>query len=188
MLFISNELDAINLILASIGEAPVNSISNAESVDVDNAIRALETVSRSIQRKGWLFNTYTDMVFQPDTLSKRIRYNPSWIDIIATDGKTYVKRGDYVYNLTDKTYEFSEDLTLTIIEALAFDDLPDVFKTYITAKAAIQFQARYLGDENISQELYQEAAESYADLVQYSIDTGANMYQITGMQSLLQRS
>ena len=77
---------------------------------------------------------------------------------------------------------------MTIIEALAFDDLPDVFKTYITAKAAIQFQARYLGDDNISQELYQEAAEAYADLVQYSIDTGTNMYRITGMQSLLQRS
>ena len=37
MLFVSTELDAINLILSGIGEAPVNSLTESESIDVDNA-------------------------------------------------------------------------------------------------------------------------------------------------------
>ena len=57
MLYASSELDAINLILSSVGESPVNSLAESQSVDVDNAISTLEGVSRTIKRKGWEFNT-----------------------------------------------------------------------------------------------------------------------------------
>ena len=77
MLFVSTELDAINLILSSIGEAPVNSLTESESIDVDNARSLLDTVSRNIQRQGWQFNTLTNVTVMPDTNSKKIRYNPS---------------------------------------------------------------------------------------------------------------
>ena len=53
--------------------------------------------------------------------------------------------------------------------------------------AAIFFQERYLGDENVSQELRIEESRAYADIVQYCIDTGSNMFQTTGMQSALER-
>lgn len=102
MLFISTELDAINLILSSIGEAPVNSLTESESIDVDNARRLLSTVSRTVQRQGWQFNTLNNVVVKPDTNSKKVRYNPSWIKVIAMDGMIYVKRGDFLYNLTEK--------------------------------------------------------------------------------------
>ena len=36
MLFVSTELDAINLILSGIGEAPVNSLTDSESTAVYN--------------------------------------------------------------------------------------------------------------------------------------------------------
>lgn len=70
MLFVSTELDAINLILSSIGEAPVNSLTESESIDVDNARSLLDTVSRNIQRQGWQFNTLTNVTVMPDTNSK----------------------------------------------------------------------------------------------------------------------
>jgi hypothetical protein len=187
MLFVSTELDAINLILSGIGEAPVNSLTESESIDVDNARSMLATVSRDIQRQGWQFNTLTNVTIMPDTNSKKIRYNPSWIKITATNGEVYVKRGDFLYNLTEKTDTFNEDIQLTIIEAVDFEDLPDEFKTLITAEAAIFFQERYLGDENVSQELRIEESRAYADIVQYCIDTGSNMFQTTGMQSALER-
>ena len=188
MLFITDELDAVNAILASIGESPINTLVDAESVDVDNAQRTLENVSRRIQRRGWQFNTRLNEEVLPDVNTKRIKYNPTWMNLKADDGKTYVKRGDFVYNLSDKTYTFENNLTVSIIEAVDFGDLPDEFKQYITCKAAVEFQARYLGDDNISQELMQELAEAYADIVQYSIDTGTNMMQTTGMQEALERT
>ena len=36
------ELEAVNEILASIGEAPVNTIENSQNVDVINALRILK--------------------------------------------------------------------------------------------------------------------------------------------------
>lgn len=188
MLFISDEIDAINIILAAVGESPVNTLNNTQSVDVDNAIRMLDGVSRTIQGKGWDFNTSSEQTVIPDSTNNKIRYNPTWINITSTDGNTYVKRGDYLYNLTSNTYKFEKNITLTIIEAVDFEDLPDVFKTYITAKAASKFQAKYFGDDNVENELLSEVADAYAEIVQYSIDTGKNMYQITGMAGLLERS
>lgn len=187
MLFVSTELDAINLILSGIGEAPVNSLTESESIDVDNARSLLSTVSRSIQRQGWQFNTVSNVTVMPDTNSKKIRYNPSWIKIAATNGEVLVKRGDFLYNLSENTDTFTDEIQLNIIEALDFEDLPDEFKAFITAEAAILFQARYLGDDNVSQELRMEEARAYADIVQYCIDTGSNMFQTTGMQSALER-
>lgn len=186
MLYVSTELDAINLILASIGEAPVNTL-NSESIDADNAKALLMATSRNTQRQGWQFNTVLGSVLLPDNISKRILYNPTWIKLIPTDGFIYVKRGEYLFNLSENTYEFDKEITVNIVEAVDFDDLPDEFKTYITAQTAIIFQSRYLGDDSISEELRAEMAQAYSDIVQYSIDTGTNMYQMTGMQSALER-
>ena len=187
MLYASSELDAINLILSSVGESPVNSLAESQSVDVDNAISTLEGVSRTIQRKGWEFNTRSSVSVLPDKTNNQIRYNPTWISISSDDDKIYVKRGDYLYNLTDSTFTFEKAISLNIIEAVDFEDLPDVFKTYIVTKAAIQFQTRYLGDDSVSQELVQEYSEAYSDIVQYSIDTGTNMFEIDGMADMLER-
>lgn len=187
MLYIIDELSAVNLILASIGEAPVNSLDASESIDADNAKTLLEATSRTVQRQGWQFNILTNVNIVPDINSKRVRYNPTWIKFTASNGLNYVKRGDFLYNISEQTFDIPSAITATIIEAVDFEDLPDEFKVYITGQAAILFQARYLGDDSISQELRMEVSNAYADLVQYSIDTGSSMYNITGMQSALER-
>lgn len=187
MLFVSSKLDAVNAILASVGDSPINSLQETQSVDVFNAIRMLDAMSRTIQSKGWTFNTHEDKVVKPDSTTKKIRYNPAWI-VLKSDEGTYVKRGEYLYNITDDTYIFNDDLTATIIEAVDFEDLPDCFKQYITAKSAIAFQSRYLGDDSVSQMLMAEAQEAYGDIVQYSIDTGVNGLQVAGIATLLSRS
>ena len=187
MLYISTKLDAINIILASIGESPINTLTGSQSIDVDNAITMLDNVSREVQGKGWTFNTHSEMAVSPDANSNKIRYNPTWIKFESTDGNTYVKRGDYLYNLTDETFTFTKNITLKIIEAVDFEDLIDCFKSYITTKAASRFQARFYGDGDLSNEILTEEAEALAEVTQYCIDTGSNVFQITGMQSMLER-
>ena len=56
MLMALTELDAINLMLSSIGSDPVSDLDETD-VDVANAKRILEDTSRNIQRQGWDFNT-----------------------------------------------------------------------------------------------------------------------------------
>ena len=52
----SAELDAINEMLAAIGESPVTTLDEDGSADVANARRILNRINRQIQSKGWAFN------------------------------------------------------------------------------------------------------------------------------------
>ena len=49
MILTSNKsLDAINDMLAAVGEAPVNTLEDSQNVDVENAIRVLDKVNRQV--------------------------------------------------------------------------------------------------------------------------------------------
>ena len=48
------ELDAINEIVGSIGESPINTLENPTNSDVINAIRILSITNRSFQSNGAL--------------------------------------------------------------------------------------------------------------------------------------
>ena len=54
----TSELQAVNIMLSSIGEAPVNSITGTTTVDVSTAKNILDETSMSIQSQGWHFNTH----------------------------------------------------------------------------------------------------------------------------------
>ena len=53
----SSELEAVNFMLDTIGEAPVSSIEGSGLVDVKIAVNTLAMVSRQVQVEGWAFNT-----------------------------------------------------------------------------------------------------------------------------------
>ena len=53
----TTELQAVNTMLSTIGEAPVNSITGTTTVDVSVAKNILDETSMSIQSQGWNFNT-----------------------------------------------------------------------------------------------------------------------------------
>lgn len=53
----TTELEAVNQMLATIMEAPINTLLGAESLDAQRAITTLAEVSRDLQQTGWNFNT-----------------------------------------------------------------------------------------------------------------------------------
>lgn len=189
MLTITDELDAVNIMLSAIGSDPVNTLTDTTDVDVANALRILEKCSRDIQRKGWDFNKgiYT---FYPNIAdNNRILWDNTIIYHKSMDGNTYAKRGEYMYDMSNKTYNIKNKVELEVTVALDFIDLPDCFKSYIAAKASMAFQARYLGDTQISQFLMMEMQEAYQDIVQYDLDMGkVNMLQLTNIANVLTRS
>ena len=188
MLTTLTKLDAINMILSAIGSDPVNALETDTDADVANALRLLEKSNRDIQRKGWDFNkgTYT---FYPDAISKKIRWDDTIITFESSDSNTYVKRGEFLYDATNQTFLFKDKVELTVIIAVDFEDLPDCFKSYITAKTAMAFQFRYLGDTNISQQLLMEVEEAYQDIVSYDMNMGSyNMLQLTNIAEVLVRT
>lgn len=186
MLIALTELDAINLMLSSIGSDPVSDLDETD-VDVANAKRILEDTSRNIQRQGWDFNTVS-YTLQPNRDNKI-----KWIDTIIShksgDGKVYVKRGDSLFNLTENTFYFKNKIVLTAIIAVDFEDLPDCFKRYIAALAAFQFAQRYFGDQTTVETLQYDVQMAHQQIVAYDMNMGNyNMLQLTNIAEVLERT
>ena len=108
-LSITSKLDAINWMLSSIGEAPVNQLGGATTVDADIAEQTLNEISRQVQSIGWHFNTenHYPLVRAND---KRISITS---DIVRVDVSKFdypnidpVQRGAYLYDNKKHTYFF----------------------------------------------------------------------------------
>lgn len=182
------ELDAVNEIIGAIGESPVNSIENPTNVDVINAIRILNLTNRQVQAKGWSFNTLDSYTLNPDVFSKKIRWNDNFLFLRGTDNTRYVKRGDYVYDFTNKTDTFEKSIEVECILLVPFVDMPEPMRQYITAKAAREFQVRYLGDAALTEELARYEMEAWQALQEYELDLNDfNMLDMTGVQQLRSR-
>ena len=63
---VSTELDAVNSILMSVGESPVNTLT-VQSPEVAIAQKTLQQVCREIQAEGWSYNTENDYPIDLDT-------------------------------------------------------------------------------------------------------------------------
>ena len=60
-----NELDAVNEIIGTLGESPINSLENMSNIDAINALRILRTISRQEQARGWSFNIIPSLTLTP---------------------------------------------------------------------------------------------------------------------------
>ena len=66
----TTELEAINIMLAAIGEAPVNTLTGTLPVDVKIAQSTLVEINKAVQAEGWSFNTETDVTLHQTQLIK----------------------------------------------------------------------------------------------------------------------
>lgn len=162
-------LDAVNEMLSAIGESPVDTIDTG-NVDVENAHRILMNTSRKVQNSGWSFNTISNYTLMPDKFSKTIEWDSTLLKVESPDGNILRNRGGVVYDVTNNTDKFEGTLEVEAIVHVPFDELPEVFKTYITAQSARIFSIRYLGDESVIQALFQEEQVARQAVMEYEID------------------
>ena len=173
----SNELDAVNEILSSVGSSPVNSLEDDFNVDVLNAKRILSAVSTEVQSRGYRFNTLNNIYLMPDSDTGLVPFAHDYIRVFSL-GYKLVNRSGYFFDLETDTNEFPEGLTVTeLVKKLPFEELPVVFRKYITVKAARTFQVKYLTSADIDASLQYEEATAYADIVDYDLMSGEyNIY------------
>lgn len=168
----SNELDAVNEILSSVGSSPVNSLEDDLNVDVLNAKRILKATSIEIQSRGYVFNTLNNVYLAPDSDTGLVPYARDYIRVFTT-GYKLVDRSGYFFDLVSSTNEFPEGLTVgELVKELPFEELPVIFRKYITVRAARVFQMRYLTSGDIDAHLQLEESAAYADIVDYELMTG----------------
>jgi hypothetical protein len=145
------KLDAVNGMLASIGQAPVNTLAVTGIRDVAIAELALDSVTREVLNRGWSFNTDTDWPLAPDG-NGNILIPTTALDVDPVDRlSNYVQRDNggtmMLYNKNDRTFVFTESVKCNVTWGFEFDTIPQVARTYIGTRAARIFQANVVGSD-----------------------------------------
>lgn len=168
----SNKLDAVNEILSAVGSSPVNSLEDELNVDVLNAVRILDSVSKEIQSRGWDFNIEDSVALLPDDGTNLVPCPNNYLRFVSS-GYKLIRRSGYFFDILSQTNEFPEGLTLdTLVRGLDFEELPEVFRKFITCRAARIFQMRYLTSDDLNKHLMTEESSAYADIIDYDLTTG----------------
>lgn len=167
---VSTELDAINTMLAAIGEAPINLLSGALPADVAVAVNTLQETMREVQLEGWHFNTEEDFPLLPGQ-DGRILLAPTIVRVWKEDpdNQDIVQRGQYLYDRTNHTYQFDGEVRAFILSLLPFDALPEAFRWYVTLRAARRFQDRAVGSGD--QHTFTQQDEYHARVIAEREDT-----------------
>jgi len=163
------ELEAVNVLLTTIGEAPVNTLTGNQVTDVSIAQQVLNEVSREVQAQGWHFNTEDGVELSPDGFNEIIV--PA--DIARIDARDYniVRREGKLFDLDKRSYEFSSKIKVSIVYFQDFLQLPDVAKKYITTRASRIFSDRLLNSEVIHKTTSRDEQKALIDLKEYQGDT-----------------
>ena len=174
----TSELEAVNTILSTIGESPLNTLSGSLPVDGTIAKNVLSEVSREVQSQGWHFNTHYKVTLTRDTDNKiplatnivRVEVDPRRYSKVSYD---IVQRNNFLYNLAKNEETFDTNFKdATAVYLLPFDEIPEQAKRYITIRSARIFHDRTLGANTIHKFSQEDEAKALSILKQAESHTG----------------
>ena len=176
----TTQLECVNTMLSTIGEAPVNSLSGVLPLDASTAVNILNEVNREVQSAGWKFNTSWKVALNRDVNNKLVVGADVLhieFDHLRESKSSYdpVLRGNYLYNLAKESYTWDKDFEyVTVIYLLDFENIPEQARRYITIRAARVFHDRTLGANTIHKFSSEDEARSLAVMRQAEAATADN--------------
>lgn len=142
----TTELSAVNGMLNTIGEAPINTLEDTGLVDVAVARAAIQEVTRTVLVEGWAFNTDVDYPLYPEGFAPfAVNVPPNAMSVIPNiEYEHIVVRGSRLYNRTTFSYDFQDQgaIPCDVIWSMDFDELPEVTRQYVATRATRLFQTR----------------------------------------------
>jgi len=164
------ELEAVNILLTTIGEAPINTLAGNQVVDVAVAKQVLNEVSREVQSQGWHFNTEYDVPLTPNIDQQiSIPFNTARIDVT---GRDVVQRDGLLFDLKDRSFTFTNVIKAEVVYYQDFEVIPDTAKRYIVVRAARIFADRMINSETTHQFTLRDEQKALIDLKEFEGDTG----------------
>jgi len=172
----TTELESVNIMLAAIGEAPINSLTGTLPVDARLAQSTLAEVNKEVQSEGWSFNTEIDVTLTRDASNDHVSLST---DVLRVDPNIHqhptidaIQRGLKLYDRLNNKYEFDEDLICTVVYFRTFDEIPEPARRYITIKAARIFVDRLVSDEGLRTYTQQDETRARAILMETDLANG----------------
>lgn len=184
-------LEAVNLMLSTIGEAPVNTVENNGVLDAVAAKQHLSTINREVQTRCWHWNREEGVVITPSHPDKFIILPANVLRVDATGrsaGFDVVQRGNRLYDRKRHSYQFDEPLMVDMVVLLPFEELPEAARHYIAIRAARKFQESVLGSSEISQFSLRDELMAKVTLEDSEAETaGFNIFDNAWVQEVLRR-
>ena len=169
----TTKLQAINTMLSTIGEPPINSLT-AQRADSVIALNILDETSREVLSYGWHFNTEEDVQMVPDTSDDSIYIADTIVKVdVTADNYNYdiVIRGNRLYNRKTNSFVFLEPIKVIQVKLMDFDEMPEAAKRYITIRAARVFQDRMVGSEKIHGFTMQDEVQALARMNEHDVES-----------------
>ena len=176
---IDTELSAVNNILGAIGQSPLTTL-NFDNPEISFIYNLLRDANVDTQAEGWHFNTEYNVKFSPDATTKKIAIGD---DVLSMDfhnnytKRTHdlVRRNGYLYDkmsTKDNKDEFDSDIHLDIVKVYNFEDLPIVFRRFITYRASAAAATQLVANPNLVKLLSNQASLARAALQEYECNQG----------------
>ena len=202
MTYTRKELNAINTILASLGQAPVTAIDNdgdpsyPTNPDVAMAYNTLIEVSEEVQSEGWTFNQEKHYpinlnadyeinvpadVLQLELTPQHEQFHKGTVQKLNVVEKSYypevVQREGKMYDKANHTYKFNQNpMLFTVMWLYKFDDIPRVIREFIVARASVIACTRMLGDGDQFQMLQSQELYARTQAIEYETSQGQYSY------------
>jgi len=163
---VMTKLDAVNAMLASIGQSPINTLAGSIPKDASKAVIALDTVLREVLTKGWSFNTDYDYLLNPDGNNNiLVPAAAMWVDPEYQTNDYVIRWNGGVAMLYDReaqTFTITEPVKCRIIWSYSFEEIPQVARHYIAMRAGRIFQSQIVGSDILFQFTQLHEQEAYA--------------------------
>lgn len=173
---ISSKLDAVNLLMRSIGVAGVDSMYSGD-LDAEDASKMIDVVSHRVQYNkggGWWFNRESNWNIAPDT-NGEINLPNNTLAVLQcyalNDRKVpMTARAGKLYSTWNHTFDMRQHLNrdgrirMTLVVMLPFEHLPPSAMQAISYQAAAEFISSKGADSTKLQTNMRIAQQSFIDM------------------------
>ena len=171
-----SKIEAVNIVLESIGEAPVSSLTSGLP-DAEAAESKLNEINKSVQARGWHQNIDYNLKLMPNNNS--LIYVPSnYLRVDTTRDSQYINVTvrNYnsrlaLYDIKKQTYIFTKALFVDVVYLIQFEDLSLELSTYIAYLAARKFQESQMQSVALDNFTRRGEMEAYAALLDAESET-----------------
>jgi hypothetical protein len=181
-------LDAVNLCLRYIGEMPVPSSVDIDSLDELHEARIIRnellTTSRELQTRGWWFNR-EPWEFIPNSVDSKIAVPVTVLSIKGTTNN-YVIRGGNLYDVEGNTFIFADKVECLVVWELSFEELPQSFAQLVAYTTARDVQSFLRGDTSADKRLQEKVSQAY--LTVQKEDLSHSQYNLISGTRLVDRT
>lgn len=151
----TTELEAVNAMLAINGTSPVADLDAPLGADVEMALNLIRLVTKSVQSKGWHFNTDRLVELDPDGVTGKIAVPADTLRIKKSliEEQRFLDiahRHGFLWDRVDNTDVFVETVKVDVVRALDFEEMPEVARAYVFIVAGRRFQEQTIGNAELS--------------------------------------